>query len=279
MNITYFRNLSITGLLTFGLLLSGCQTNAQAEVPAAATPAWTATASASSTATTEISPSPAPANTATSTPAPGITETVPSASSTPEPVIALPEEHYISGIFSDKQYFSLGCEARAAVDWAGFFGVTINEYEFQYSLPISDNPDKGFVGDVNDPWGQAPPYSYGVHAAPVAALLQSYHLPAAGEKGLTIEQIKAELAADQPVIAWVIGNMTYSPPAEYTDQAGDATTVAAYEHVVLLTGYNTESIRYITNGKFYDVPTSVFEQSWGVLGNMALYYNDAQASE
>ena len=95
-------------------------------------------------------------------------------------------------------------------------------------MPISDNPEKGFVGDVNDPWGQTPPYSYGVHAAPIAAVLkEEYDLPARAEKGFTLDQVKTELAADQPIIAWVIGNMVGGYPAEYTSSDGETTIVAA----------------------------------------------------
>ena len=215
----------------------------------------------------------------TATPSPAATFTAqPSPTGSPTPTLPpsatpIPLEHYLR-IAGGRQYFALGCEASAAVDWAAYFDVEINEYNFQYELPLSDNPDKGFVGDVNGPWGQVPPYAYGVHAAPVAELLRQYGLPAAGLKGLTVEQIKAELAQDQPIIVWVIGNMVGGMPATYTDQEGDSVQVAAYEHVVILTGYNETSIRYTNNGKFYDVPIEVFENSWGVLGNMALIYED-----
>ncbi len=30
--------------------------------------------------------------------------------------------------------------------------MNIHEFDFQVALPLSDNPDKGFVGDVNAPW-------------------------------------------------------------------------------------------------------------------------------
>ncbi len=161
-----------------------------------------------------------------------------------------------------------------AVDWAAYFGVNINEFNFQFQLPLSDNPDKGFVGDVHGPWGQVPPYAYGVHAAPVADLLREYGLPASAYKQLTLEQLKSELAEDDPIIAWVIGNMYQGIPAEYIDEDGDTTIVAAYEHVVLLTGYSEKMIRYNSNGKFYEVPYRVFERSWGVLGNMAIIYEE-----
>lgn len=187
-----------------------------------------------------------------------------------------PTEHYIVGIFGHKQYFPLGCEASVATDWAAFFGVQINEFNLQIELPLSDNPDLGFVGDVTGPWGQTPPYAYGVHAGPVADLLRTYGLPASAYKGMTIEQIKAEIAEDQPVIAWVIGNMVGGVPAEYTDRQGNTTIVAAYEHVVLVTGYNETSLRYNSNGKFYDAPYAVFANSWKVLGNMAIIYGEEQ---
>lgn len=69
----------------------------------------------------------------------------------------LPESHYIWNILGHRQFFPIGCEASAADDWAKYFGVEVNEFAFQVRLPISDNPDLGFVGDVNGPWGQVPP--------------------------------------------------------------------------------------------------------------------------
>jgi len=184
----------------------------------------------------------------------------------------LPAEHYIYNIWGHRQYFSIGCEASAAMDWARYFGVEINEFNFQYQLPQSDNPDLGFVGSVEGPWGQVPPYAYGVHAAPVAQVLrEQYAMNAWGVKDFTIDQLKAEVAADRPVIAWVIGNVVGGVPYEYTDARGNTTMVAAYEHVVIVTGYSEETIRYMNNGKFYDIPTEYFLNSWKVLGNMVVY--------
>ncbi len=187
----------------------------------------------------------------------------------------LSEAHYIWDIWGHRQYFGLGCEASAAVDWAAYFDVTVSEFAFQTRLPFSDNPDLGFVGSVEGPWGQVPPYAYGVHAAPVAKLLREhYGMNAAGEKGLTIDDLKRELASGQPVIAWVIGNCSGGIPYEYIDQEGTPVIVAAYEHVVILTGYDADTIRYMNNGKFYDIPFENFANTWGVLGNMAVYLDD-----
>ena len=184
---------------------------------------------------------------------------------------ALPEEHYIYNISGHKQYFPLGCETSAAIDWVTYFGYEINEFEFQTRLPLSDNPDFGFVGSVKSPWGQTPPYGYGVHAYPVADLLNEYGVNAVGVKDYTIEKIKEEIAQDRPVIAWVIGNCVGGIPAEYTDSQGNTTIVAAYEHVVVVTGYSADRIRYMNNGNFYEVPVEVFENSWSVLQNMVIY--------
>jgi uncharacterized protein YvpB len=188
---------------------------------------------------------------------------------------SMPESHYIWNIWGHRQYFGIGCEAAAAVDWADYFGVTVSEFNFQLRLPFSDNPDLGFVGSVDGPWGQIPPYAYGVHAAPIAAVLQEYYgMNAVGMKGFTIEQIKQEIASDQPVIVWVIGNCVGGIPYEYIDKEGNAVIVAAYEHVVILTGYNEETIRYMSNGKFYDIPYANFENTWSVLENMVVYLAD-----
>jgi len=212
-----------------------------------------------------LAPQP-PAETRASTPPP---------TALPSPATAqpLPGEHFISDIRGHHQYFSLGCEAAAAKDWAKYFHHDFNEFEFQYQLPLSDNPDLGFVGDVNSPWGQVPPYGYGVHAGPVADLLDVYGIPARAYKGYTLDQLKDKIAQDKPVIAWVIGNVVGGVPYHYTDARGSLVTVAAYEHVVIVTGYNATHLRYMTNGKFYDTPYEVFLNSWGVLGNMVIVDN------
>lgn len=226
------------------------------------------------TSTPHPTPTPTPFQPVPPTATPIPPSPTPTATATEPPPPQLPDEHYIRNISGHSQYFSLSCEAAAATDWAAYFGVTISEYNFQFELPRSDNPEKGFMGNVNAPWGQVPPYGYGVHAQPVADLLNRYGLPARAVKGWSVEDMKAELAEDQPVIAWVIGNVEGGVPYEYTDKEGNTVIVAAYEHVILVTGYSKTHLRYISNGAFYDVPIEVFENSWKVLGNMAIYYED-----
>lgn len=201
----------------------------------------------------------------------------PTATITTTPLPPFPAEYYIENITGHKQFFPLGCETSAAVDLAFYYGVTINEYEFQTKLPQSDNPDFGFVGGVQGPWGQTPPYSYGVHAGPIADLLMNYGIPAVGLRDSSIEFIKQQLSRDNPIIVWVIGNMVGGIPDEYIDKQGNKVTVAAYEHVVILSGYDEHTFRYMNNGNFFEVPTEVFLNSWKTLGNMIVFVDNSSS--
>jgi uncharacterized protein YvpB len=104
--------------------------------------------------------------------------------------------------------------------------VKIGEKNFLNKLPRSDNPEEGFVGNPNDAWGNIPPASYGVHAKPVAALLQQYGLDAQARKHMGWEELKAEIAAGHPVIVWVIGQMTGGKAEKIKTKDGKWVTVA-----------------------------------------------------
>lgn len=210
----------------------------------------------------------------TNTPRPAAATTTPGG---PTEERDYPVAHTITNITGHQQKYSLGCEAAAAVDWAAYFDVEIDEDEFQSLLPESDNPNKGFVGDVTGRWGQIPPNDYGVHADPVAEVLfNDYDLPATSYYGYTLEELKIEISQDRPVIAWVIGNVTTGQPVEYEDDEGDTAVVAPYEHVVIVVGYDesTGRIRYLNNGRTYDTNEETFLASWGVLENQVIIYEE-----
>lgn len=169
------------------------------------------------------------------------------------------------------QSLPLDCESRSAVDWAAYFGTAIDELEFFGRLPASDDPDAGFVGDVNGRWGQIPPDPYGVNAAPVAAVLQAYGVPARAVTGMTWEALRAELDADRPVIAWVIGAVRDGAAVQYTaPSTGRTTLVASYEHTIIVVGYGPDSVTVLDGGQRYSRTLAQFLASWGVLGNLAI---------
>jgi len=186
---------------------------------------------------------------------------------------ALPDSTYISGVSGHAQSYLLSCESRSAVDLAGFWGIGIGEAEFIQSLPRSDNPDDGFVGNPNDAWGNLPPSGYGVHADPVAETLQRFGLAAEAQHDLAWEDLREEVGAGHPVIVWVIGQMWGGKPVEYEAQDGSISTVAAFEHTMILTGYNLDTVQVVDayTGYYQSYRLSTFLKSWAVLGNMAVF--------
>lgn len=169
------------------------------------------------------------------------------------------------------QTHSLSCESRCAVDWANYFGVSISENSFLYGLPVSDEPDSGFVGDPDGVPGQLPPGPYGVHADPVASLLRQYGLAASAVHGYSMDGIRSQIDAGKPVIVWVYnGVWTGCSPISFTASNGHTSTVIRYEHTVIVKGYDSYYIYIQDGGSSYGVAISQFKSSWSCLGNMAV---------
>jgi uncharacterized protein YvpB len=173
-------------------------------------------------------------------------------------------------ITGHSQTLPLSCEARSAADWAGYFGVAIEELDFFDRLPVSDNPETGFVGNVRSWWGQIPPNAYGVHAEPVAALLREYGLNALAVRGWSADEVKMEIANDRPLIAWVTGHVAPGKSVEYTTTDGQTVAVAPYEHTVIVIGYTVDQVMVLDGRKRYWRSWKLFLESWAVLGNMAV---------
>ena len=193
---------------------------------------------------------------------------------TPSPTPQLPPQAYISNINGNFQTFPLSCEASSAVDWAAYFGYAINEANFFWGIPTSDNPEKGFVGNVYGMWGQIPPYSYGVHAKPIAKRLRGYGVPAKAVRNMTLEALKREIAAGHPVIVWVISHVYQGTPVKYTASDGQTVVVARFEHTVIVTGYDNNKFTFLDGGMVYQRYEKEFLRSWAVLGDMAIVWEE-----
>lgn len=188
---------------------------------------------------------------------------------TPTP-ITLPKNASISVIFGEAQAFPLDCESRSAVDWAKFFGKTINEINFFNKLPHSDNPDKGFVGNVNGTWGKIPPNDYGVHAEPVAQVLRDYGLSAHAHRPLSWDALRSEISNNHPVIVWIVDSISNGIPIYYLPDDGLWTIVAKYEHTVIITGYTPTTVSYLNGDTITTKKVDQFLDSWSALENMAI---------
>lgn len=215
-----------------------------------------------------ITPSATPAPTETAQPTPTL-EPTPEPTETPTEVWP-PVSASVSYIAGYPQSYNLDCESRSSVDLAAFFGVHISEQYFVDTLPRSDNPDEGFVGNYNDYIGQIPPNSYGVHAGPIADHLTSYGLPARAVRGASWQDVQNEIANNRPVIVWVIAGLGNSEPVEYTALSGATTIVARNEHTVIVIGYDEAWVTVLDGGMVYSSTLQRFLNSWSVLGNMAV---------
>lgn len=185
---------------------------------------------------------------------------------------SIPDRAYIEGVKGHRQSLSLSCESRSAVDWAAYWGVKLGEKRFLARLPRSKNPDKGFVGNPNDAWGNVPPASYGVHAQPVADLLQEYGLQAEARRDMNWEDLQREIIAGRPVIVWIIGEMWEGNPVGYTSPDGHKTVVAPYEHTMIVIGYQPGKVHVVDaySGWTRSYPLRSFMRSWKTLGRMAI---------
>lgn len=280
----YVAGLATAFIITFVALNPGWN-------PLPNLPGWppfhlaTATPVVSPTVTPTSSPTPLPSATPTRTPRPTRTSTATVTATptkkptrTPKPTATrppLPASAYIDNISGQPMISLLDCEARASVDWASFFGTPIDEREFLDNMPRSDNPEKGFVGNWWDPAGNIPPYSYGIHAGPIAEMLRNYGLDAHAGKHLELEDLLYEVAAGRPVIVWVVGPVQPAQiGVEYTASDGEKTIVAPYQHTVILIGYDENSVLIQDGAMHYTRTRSDFEISWGVLQNMAVAAKD-----
>lgn len=253
------------GILPSGLFASATLTPFQPAAIWSPTPSPSPTASPTATATITETPLP-PTPTDTPIPTDTLAPTPPPPEENPFP----PEEAYITGVVGYAQLYTLDCEARSAVDLAAYFGISIDEIDFLNRLPRSDDPEEGFVGNYWDARGQIPPASYGVHAGPVAALLREYGLNAVDARGLSWDTIRSEIASGRPVMVWVINNTLPGWPVSYTASNGRTTTVAHYQHTVLVTGYNSEYVTILDGDTVYWRTIDQFLNSWSVLGYMAV---------
>jgi uncharacterized protein YvpB len=169
-----------------------------------------------------------------------------------------------------RQSLPLSCEARSAADFAAYFGVIIDEIEFLNALPASDDPDRGFVGDVHGEWGNVPPQAYGVHAPPVARALRDFGMPAESQRYMAWDGIRAEVAAGRPVLVWVTGHVEAGEGQVYTASDGRQTIVAPFEHTVIVVGYEEDSVLVVDGASTYRRSLDRFLASWGALRNMAV---------
>ena len=167
---------------------------------------------------------------------------------------------------------SLSCESRSACDLLAHYGIRLPEDTFRLGIPVTDNPDTGFVGNVDGPGGHLPPAGYGVHAEPVAARLRAVGLPAHAHRGVDLAWLRRALAQGKPVIVWATSMLDTPRPVAMRDAAGRAFVAVPGEHSFLAVGYAPGEVLLVdaATGRLRHVPLRTFDASWATLGRQAV---------
>lgn len=184
----------------------------------------------------------------------------------------LPPAAMIDDVVGRPQQRNLSCESRSAVDLAAYWGTDIAEDAFFRRLPKSDDPHRGFVGDVDMPAGSMPPAGYGVYAEPIAASLRSFGLGAEAHRGIGLKTLKEQLAAQRPVIVWATYDMQLPGAEIWISSDGVQSTVVRWQHTFVAVGYDAEGLHLIDafDGVLKYYAYEAFVPAWDQLGQMAV---------
>ncbi len=183
-----------------------------------------------------------------------------------------PPSAFVEGVVGHPQEHNLSCESRSATDLAAFLGMVFSEDAFFDRLPKSDNPRRGFLGDVDLPPGSMPPVGYGVYGGPIAATLRSFGVEAQAHSDWSLEALQSELAAGRPVIVWATYDMQLPGVQSWVSSDGETSAVVQWQHTFVAVGYD-ESGLYLIDA--YDGVTKQFSYdaflpAWDQLGRIAV---------
>ena len=186
--------------------------------------------------------------------------------------LSLPTAARVGGVVGYPQERNLSCESRSAADLGAYWGAEFTEAAFLRRLPRSDNPHRGFLGDVDMPPGSLPPIGYGVYAEPIAATLRSFSLAAEAHRPFELDALKGELAAGRPVLVWATYEMQLPGVDTWVSWDGETSTIVRWQHTFIAVAYDEQGLSLIDA---YDAQTRYFSYeaflpAWDQLGRMAV---------
>ncbi|WP_420914931.1 C39 family peptidase [Lactiplantibacillus paraxiangfangensis] len=145
-----------------------------------------------------------------------------------------------------------GCEMTATTMMLQYAGVKIDKMRFAAAIPRSSNPNSGFVGEPTSSMG------VGLYVYPqgLLATVRQYLPTAVNLSGMSLPQLKAQLAKRHPVVVWVTGLDGFA------------------SHTVTMTGYQTHQLFYNDpwTGRRETISNQDFETIWQQNGRRALSY-------
>jgi len=184
----------------------------------------------------------------------------------------IPPAAAVEGVVGYPQQHNLSCESRSATDLAAYWGLGFTEDAFFRRLPKSDNPQRGFVGNVDMPAGSMPPVGYGVYVEPIAATLRSFGLDAEAHRPLELDMLKKELAAQRPVIVWATYDMQLPGVETWVSWDGAASTIVKWQHTFIAVAYDEHGVSLVDafDGQVKTFSYEAFVPAWDQLGRMAV---------
>lgn len=174
----------------------------------------------------------------------------------------------LPGVFTYQQQRSLSCEYASLSIATTMLGKPVSEYEFDGLIPLSDNPHRGYRGDITGTWGNTD--DYGVYAEPLAEALAAVGFAGEviyGQRG----DLQRALDLGRPTVVW-LGMWGDGGSFDAYAHDGMRFQLTTGMHVMVAYGYDETGVYLTDPGKailrHYDWPT--FESMWSVMDGMAL---------
>lgn len=222
---------------------------------------------------------------ATWTPIPTSTPTDPApVVSQPRP-ISLPEACYVTSPTNlGQMLYPLDCEITALwylVQTQPRYRSLVDREALYNALVYHENPDRGFRGDMHGPRPGDSDRNYGLHARALVEVGQHAGIPL--EVIRSIQDMKDRLCRGEPVIAWMRSTQGRQAPVlvrGYQDSNGMAYYTVAYEHAVLVMGYDEATVSYLepADGQAHTITWRQFEQEIRLFGKQMVAVSQAGLS-
>ncbi len=145
----------------------------------------------------------------------------------------------ITYVSQNEQQIYNGCEAASILMGLKYKGYLTNTTlkQIVQSMPISNDPHKGFVRSIFDKEPSDVPHWIAPDALTKFAIEYSGYNNIIDITGASTDQLKAEINNDNPVVVYI--TYRFNTPTNWTEE------MPKNLHVVLLTGYNSITGNYI----------------------------------
>lgn len=174
----------------------------------------------------------------------------------------------IPGAFLYRQQRSLSCEYASVHIAVSMLDHDLSEYDIETTVPLHENPHKGYRGNILGTWGNT--NDYGVYNAPLAAGLESLGIPHAAYYGDRAD-LERHLRDGHPTVVW-LGMRGEGYSTDNWDIDGDRYQLTTYMHVMTAYGFDDSGVYLSDPGTavWRHYSWDEFMTMWNVMDGMAL---------